>query len=226
MVQEAGRADRLLNAPRGVQKYSMYLNVTTFLSLWVRTQSEENHAVRQRNTDQLFQVLRFVVTPTKCYHEAIEEHFENPATYESRGPCDDNCSYCLGFTRGFTGPISRQQLQAALQAHVFAKGHVMASKLVSIITDKSRKHKMRQAIFGKAVDSGKVHALVLTLIATGMIELRLINRSLVGTDKIDMKHVTVCLGRVTIQTLNGEQCETLAILEQTLWDKFNLDSNR
>ena len=226
LVQEAGRVDRLLNAPCGLQKYTMFLNVPTFLSLWVRTQAEQNSSVRRRICKQLFEVLKFVVTPSKCYHEAIEEHFENPATYESRGPCIDNCTYCLKLHRNFTGPISKQQLQAALQADIFSKGSVTASSLVGLLTDKIRKHKLRKAIWGKSVDSGKVHGLVLSMIATGMVELRLINSNLVGTDKVDMKHVMVGLGKVVMETQNGEQCYTLAVLDQSIWTKFNLDGSR
>jgi hypothetical protein len=87
LVQEMGRVDRLLNALRGSQCYRVFLNVSTFLMLWVRTQSEENPALRYKYESQLYQVLRFLITPTKCYHEAIEEHFKDPSTYESRGPC-------------------------------------------------------------------------------------------------------------------------------------------
>jgi hypothetical protein len=107
--------------------------------LWVRTQGEENPALRHRYESQLFQVLRFLVIPTKCYHEAIEEHFENPSTYESRGPCIDNCTFCCGEHVDLTGVISKRHLMGALQANIFLRGSVPANKLVTLLTDKRGK---------------------------------------------------------------------------------------
>ena len=91
LVQEMGRVDRLHRATRGTNAYYLYLNVVTFLSLWVRANHEQNEKVRHRYVDQLMEVLRFLVLPNKCYHEAIEEHFENPSTNQSRGGCGGMC---------------------------------------------------------------------------------------------------------------------------------------
>ena len=59
-------------------------------------QRESKQAVRTRKEMQLFEVLNFMILPTRCYHEYLEEYFENPATYVTRGPCGNNCSYCTG----------------------------------------------------------------------------------------------------------------------------------
>eukprot|EP00956_Cyclotella_meneghiniana_P040397 scaffold194423_cov63-Cyclotella_meneghiniana.AAC.1 len=116
----------------------------TFLLLWVRTQTDKTAAIaiRDKNERQLFEVLRFIITPTKYYHEAIEEHFENPKTYESRGPCLDNCSFCTNAHIDFSGRISKQQLIAALQVRIFSNGAVSANKLVSLLTDKRRSYSL------------------------------------------------------------------------------------
>eukprot|EP00804_Cyclotella_cryptica_P005546 CCRYP_003053-RA/>CCRYP_003053-RA protein AED:0.68 eAED:0.43 QI:0/0/0/0.5/1/1/2/0/593 len=72
MIQEAGRVDRLHNAPPNLQCYNIFLNVTTFVLLWVRIQAEANVTIRHKNERHLFEVLQFIITPTKCYHEAVK----------------------------------------------------------------------------------------------------------------------------------------------------------
>jgi superfamily II DNA helicase RecQ len=221
LVQEAGRVDRLLNALRGMQRYTIFLNVPTFLILWLRIQSEENAAVRERHSTQLFEVLRFLVLPDKCYHEAIEEHFENPETYNSRGPCEDNCSYCLGHHVHFAGEVSKAHVIGALQANIFRKGSVDAKRLVSLITDKNHKYKLSRGIWGKKVESGKVHGLVLMMIASGMLQFELKSQTLIGKNNLKLDHVRVVLAESKIMTSNGA-CDTLSINDETLWHHFHL----
>eukprot|EP00956_Cyclotella_meneghiniana_P039878 scaffold181680_cov76-Cyclotella_meneghiniana.AAC.1 len=69
-----------------------------------------------------------------------------------RGPCDDNCSCCTKAHVDFTGRISKPQLIAALQVHIFNNGAVSASKMVSLLTDKRRNYSLRMNVWGKAVD--------------------------------------------------------------------------
>eukprot|EP00804_Cyclotella_cryptica_P022277 CCRYP_018127-RA/>CCRYP_018127-RA protein AED:0.03 eAED:-0.01 QI:0/-1/0/1/-1/0/1/0/223 len=222
MIQEAGRVDRLHNAPHNSQCYNIFLNVTTFVLLWVRIQTEGNDTIGPKKERQLFEVLQFFITPTKCYHEAIEEYFENPKTYHSRGPCCHNCFYCTKANVEFTGRISKPQLIAALQVHIFNKGAVSANKLVSLLTDKRHNYSLRMNVWGKAVDAGKIHGLVLMLLVTGMIELRVKSQKLIGTDNLKIGHVDVVMGTTTIVTAEDEMVETLAILDDSLWQHFHL----
>jgi len=163
----------------------------------------------------------FVITPSKCYHEAIEEHFESPASYEARGPCQSNCSYCTGGHVLFSGRVSKQQLIAALQVHIFQNGAVSASNLVSLLTDKKKSYKLRMNIWGKAVDPGMVHGLVLMLIVSGLLTLRVKPQKLIGTKDVALRHIDVGLGKTTIIDDNGEEVETLAILDDSLWGCFH-----
>ena len=90
-VQELGRVNRVGLAERGKHGYYTFLNMGTYFVLWLRAQSETEPAVRARKHAQLHQVLNFLVLPHCCYHEYIEDVFENPQTHQSRGPCLDNC---------------------------------------------------------------------------------------------------------------------------------------
>ena len=85
LVQEMGRVNRLLDGHPGEHGYHVYLNVSTFLSLWIRSQRQVSVPVRNRNEAQLYEVLRFLILPTGCYHDAIEGHLEE-------GGCWHNCT--------------------------------------------------------------------------------------------------------------------------------------
>ena len=97
----------------------------------------------------LFEILTFLVLSDKCLHETIEEHFKNPATYTSRGPCSDMCSFCTEEHIQYSGKISKEHLIAALTANIFDSGAVKAEKLVTLLTDKSNKHAIKKMSGGE-----------------------------------------------------------------------------
>ena len=77
-------------------------------------------------------------------------------------------------------------------------------------------------MWGKAVDAGMVHGLVLMLLATGMVVLKVKSQKLVGTNDIKLSHVDVILGKSTIvNDEDDEVIETLAILDESLWEHFH-----
>ena len=93
LVQEMGRVDRLQNAEPGSNQYNIYLNLNTYLSLWMRVQLEPNSSVRDRQNNDILSVLRFLILPHECYHSVIESHFEDPTLSTLRDGCENNCSY-------------------------------------------------------------------------------------------------------------------------------------
>eukprot|EP00956_Cyclotella_meneghiniana_P012243 scaffold17413_cov55-Cyclotella_meneghiniana.AAC.6 len=100
-------------------------------------------------------------------------------------------------------------------------GAVSASNLVSLLTDKKKSYKLRMNIWGKAVDPGMVHGLVLMLIVSGLLTLRVKPQKLIGTKDVALRHIDVGLGKTTIIDDNGEEVETLAILDDSLWGCFH-----
>lgn len=154
---------------------------------------------------------------------SIEEHFENPATYETRGACEDNCTYCTDKHIEISGRISRIHLIGVLLTKIFGKGDVPATKLVTLITDKKGSHKIRSDIWGKGVnvDLGKVHGLVLMLLAAGMIELS-IPPVLVGKKGVKPNQVRVILATRIIKTPEGD-CENLAMGTVSFALKVNIN---
>ena len=110
LVQEMGRVDRLQNAEPGSNQYNIYLNLNTYLSLWMRVQLEPNSSVRHRQNNDILSVLRFLILPHECYHSVIESHFEDPTLSTPRDGCENNCSYCTGAYQNFCGRVSKRQL--------------------------------------------------------------------------------------------------------------------
>ena len=165
MVQEMGRVDRMhADSEKGANSYKIYLNLTTFISLWCRVQSEFNDGVRARQMDELMDILTLLLFPQRCYHDAIERFFENPASYEPNPTCDNNCSFCTGSIMNVCGTVSKSQLISLLTTRVFDKGSVSAVSLVSLITSPSNK-RVKAAIWGgkKNITAGNAHALICTI---------------------------------------------------------------
>ncbi len=119
MVQEMGRVDRLHNAAVGTNSYNIFLNVNTFISLWMRIHSESNSSVRDRQFTDLFDLLRMLLLPQKCYHKIIEQKLERPSTYNGNATCNNNCSFCDGSYKLFCGLISKHQLISILTTQIF-----------------------------------------------------------------------------------------------------------
>mmetsp|Transcript_14499 Transcript_14499/g.23551 ORF Transcript_14499/g.23551 Transcript_14499/m.23551 type:complete len:149 (+) Transcript_14499:74-520(+) len=128
----------------GTHAYFSYLNVPTFLSLLIHAQRQKKSKVRERHVAQLYEILIFYILSSQCYHKTIEEHFENPAKYQSRGGYGNMCSYCTGAYKEFVGTVSKQHLVAALQANIFNRGAVRAEKFVNFLTDKSNMNKLKK----------------------------------------------------------------------------------
>ena len=228
LVQEMGRVNRLLNGVTGEHAYHVYINVSTFLSLWIRAQRQVDQHVRERNEMQLYEVLRFLVLPDGCYHDKIEGQFEHPATYARRGACDDQCSYCNGDYKDFAGRISKEHLIGALQANIFDRGAVRADKLVTFLTDKSNTNRLKKSVWGetKEVSCGQVHGVVLMLFASGLLELRLSDPNMAGRQNILAKDVMVFLSKYSATDINGEKYDRLKISDPSAWPRFQLRTIR
>ncbi len=82
--------------------------------MWMRTQTEQNAVVQNRCLQQLNQAAEMLMLPVCCYHEVLKEEFENPATYQSHGPCGTLCLYYTGAYNQFLGAVSRTSLVAVL----------------------------------------------------------------------------------------------------------------
>ena len=69
------------------------------------------------------------------------------------------------------------------------------------------------------MSAGQVHGLVLMLIAGGFIELALVDKDLVGRQKIRPKEVMVRLSKQVFSSEDGEY-EDLALNDDAKWKRF------
>lgn len=218
MVQEMGRVDRLHNMEHGTNSYRVYINLNTFLSLWIRVHSEPNVNVQVRQMEHLMEILTLLVLPQQCYHDAIEHHFEHPTLYESNPSCGKRCSFCDGSYRHICGDVSNNHLISLLTTRVFEKGNVSAMSLISMINSPSNR-RVKDAIWlgKKDVTPGNVHALILMLIASNIIHLHL--PPSVSTQKlVPISKVEVSLTKQP--SIADVEFETFALYLDSNWDRI------
>lgn len=100
---------------------------------------------------------------------------------------------------------------------------MLANSLVGLFTDKKNNGSIRTAIWGEGttVDAGKVHGLVLMLIASGILELQ------VPTCQIGKKNGILpndVLIRLAVREVHGSDgsANDLVMYDDDVWTKFHL----
>ena len=232
LFQELGRVDRGLDAEHGEHFYRIYLNVPTYLSLWLRIQSESNRTIRERKEAELSETIKMLVLPKECYHTSIAQYFQRPANNvdDYSNGCNNNCSYCCDDHNQFTGRISRDKLVNILTATIFISGSISAGKLVSMISSTKKRSAnselKRQIWCGRCnVEPREVHGLVLQLIAARMIVPTIDPNARRNPGKqLLQKHVLFTLGTELVESVDGEKQPTLSINIDHNWNSFNLQS--
>jgi hypothetical protein len=208
---------RVCRGPRGAadlqDRYHLYLKCNLFFSLLLRIKQEPVAKERSIQLKDLFQVLRFLVLPTRCYHVSLEEYFEDPTVFFNREPCYTKCSFCLGETRNSTTTFRRDILVSFLSTKVFILGPVTVPKLIKSVGD-NKSH-----IFitpGYKLNQGVVHALVLQLVAVGILTINLADETKVGTDKLAFNDFVV-----NWSVIDSKRTSYLAHTDCALWIGFN-----
>ena len=75
----------------------------------------------------------------------------------------------------------------------------------------------------KGKEMGQVHAVCLQMIAKGIISLNVTDRTKVGTDKIEKKHLAVTCPRAK-RNVDGDECWCPGFMVDELWEGLNLSS--
>ncbi|KAL3759766.1 hypothetical protein ACHAWU_007510 [Discostella pseudostelligera] len=233
LFQELGRVDRGLDAEHGEHFYRIYLNVPTYLSLWLRIQSEADRTVRERKETELSATIKLLVLPNECYHTSIAQYFQRPTgnVDDYSEGCNKNCSYCCGDHKEFTGRISRKKLVNILTATIFISGTISAGKLVGMVSSTKKNSTnseiKRQIWCGRAtVEPREIHGLVLQLIAARMIIPTIDPNARHNPGKqLLQKHVLFILGTKLVESgIDGEKQQTLSLNVDHNWSLFNLQS--
>eukprot|EP00956_Cyclotella_meneghiniana_P018449 scaffold30718_cov36-Cyclotella_meneghiniana.AAC.1 len=162
VVQEMGRVNRTQRMSNC--SFEVHCSFNCLVTTYVRIMSGKDAAERKRMVENLRVVVSFLVTPSMCYHSFIESYFE--WNQETKAPCGNMCSMCLGETSEFTGPVHRNQIQSVVTTLIMQTNNVSIQSLKDAIWT------ARDRIFhsnSQPNRKGPVHALCLQLFAKGII---------------------------------------------------------
>ena len=207
LYQYLGRVDRMHDALPGQVSFSVILNVPTFMTMFIRAQKQCDVSMRSREERDIYEVLRFLILPTQCYHVTMEHYLEDPDTEKNTEPCDICCPFCDDTYLHFADKLHKDALIRVLQTQIYRDGNVQLINLVSIISDD--KKKIKKMIYGAGFSTksqGKIHGLVLMMIALNIIEL-IIDETKIGTQYIDKSDIMTRLGVTTVQTKNADDVD-------------------
>jgi hypothetical protein len=118
----------------------------------------------------------------------LEEYFEDPDVFMNHEPYLSKCSYCSGDRPLAKFPFVRVSLISFLSTKVFLLGPLPVAHLIKLLgTNKSK-------VFttpAYKLNQGVVHALVLQLIAAGIVSIKLADGSKEGTDGLSITDFVV-----------------------------------
>ena len=114
----------------------------------------------------------------------------------------------------------------ALQADIFNSGVVREDKLVSFLTDRKNTNQLKKSIWcttnSSSIPQGRVHGIVLMLMASGMLLLEVVSKNKIGMDDILPKDINVILSKQTVREKDGSCYDQLSISDHSNWIHFNL----
>lgn len=166
--------------------FQVHASFNCFVSAFVRIMTSEEANERKRLAHQLLDVLRILVIPDQCYHVAIERYFEWDVHTE--GVCNNMCSYCCGATSAFTGKFHRTQVEGVLTS-VFSANLTVSPEIIKKAIRAAR-HKI---FLIPTKTMGPIHALMLQMVANGILNLGISDSNKVGKQNIHTKDVDLKL---------------------------------
>ena len=139
----------------------------------------------------LFSVLEFLVVPVECYHSFLEHYFE-VVRDDNKQSCGAFCTYCCSGHLHFPGRFYQEALECVITTAVLAKGGQLHWKeFIKVL--KVRKTDISHESDMPSTFMGPIHALTMQLLAKGIIELKVPDRTKVGTNDLNDKHIVVSL---------------------------------
>ena len=188
--------NRRLTAEPGTCTYEVHVSFDSLVSLYLRIMRLEDKDERTIQLADMVAVVRFLVTPDNCYHTMLENYFEFHQD-ESKEPCGQYCTHCLGLVPDFTKRFKRGSIKSLLSKAVFdkdSKPNVRA--FMKILKDNKGdlfhvddipKHFMVP-----------LHAFALQLFAKEIIGFRISDTTKIGTKDLKLDHVLINLPMVTV----------------------------
>lgn len=199
MLQEMGRVNRLLLGLPGMHTFELHVSVDSHVSLFVRIMTSSIAAERRQLLQQMQEVLVRLFDPLSgCFHSSLEQYFELQVTPKT--PCNQFCSNCLNEIPKQTGTFKKKKLISALATEIFTNGKTPRYKDV-IKSIKGKKETIFQKGHVPDKKMGPIHALVLQLLAKGILALGVMDMTKIGTKKC---RPTMLLSRFLMQLMRME----------------------
>jgi hypothetical protein len=190
LLQEMGRVCRGPRVPGDLQdRFHLYLNCNLFLLLLLRIKQEPTVKERLTQLKDLCDVLRFLLLPMHCYHLLLEEYFQDQNMFMKREQCYTKCSYCRGKHTQVTTSFRRASIISFLSTKVFILGPAVPfAKIIKCLGENKTKVFTTPAY---KLSQGVVHALVLQLLAAGIITIFVSNKTKEGTTRLSFSDFMV-----------------------------------
>jgi superfamily II DNA helicase RecQ len=196
LMQEMGRLNRDGKERVPSDKYHIFLSIPLYVNIYLRIMREKKEEERAIQLKSLMEVLRFLLLPTECYHLTLELFFGDPAVPVPTLPCGrrftcgTQCSYCRRDHLDFTTPFYRSRLVHFLSTSVFLEGPASVATLIKMLGDNKKSYFPAGY---STLPRGKIHALVLQLIAAGILSLKINTTASnkIGNDRLTASDVEV-----------------------------------
>jgi superfamily II DNA helicase RecQ len=220
LFQQLGRADRKNDGLPGENDYTVFMSLKLYINLLLRVWKTENKEEREILERDLHEVLEFLVLPTDCYHKTLEEKLEDPTITRVREPCRTACSFCNHDNLTFTDFFSKKNLIKILRNDVFFEGSTPIMNVLKILGSRESKER----IYGRGFSTknqGKLHGIVLQLIASKIIVLKCSDNNLMGTRKLTKHNIVANFGKYITEDGDNE----LIYTKTSAWLPLNVDHN-
>lgn len=173
----AGRSNIVYNNPP--VECTFVLSIEHFVTLYVRYQKIEISQQRNKNIGDLKSMMKLMLFPTKCIHKHLEDEFNECGDDGRTVVISDPCSKCWYCSRAYTNikhPIRSIDKDGTINVleSIFLRQNgspIHATKLPKMINDHQHKQKIwKLATKPSDVENSYAHSLVLSLIAVGMLD--------------------------------------------------------
>jgi hypothetical protein len=179
---------------------------------------QEAKTPRKLELEQLNEVLILLVLPRCCYHTSIENYFE--WVQRQKTDCKEFCLFCLRETQQFTKRIDKTGLVSLMSTKLDPSNNkISVSDFVKIMKSNKELIFHRDDIPNKHQMS-QIHAVALQMVAAGMIDLAVKDKTKVGTEAMSKANILIRT-KVTNIERDGKQYCTPTYMVDTKWEGIN-----
>jgi len=168
--------------------------------------------------ETLYDVLKFLVLPTECYHTGMEKKFEWKQS--AKEDCQYYCSKCRGEVPKFTKRVHKGGLCSLLTQKVQGIDNLSVNDFVKAMKQ-SRKFIFHDDDAPPKGKESQIHAVCLQMVAGGIISFKVDDKKKIGTDKLRRADLSVYCPNVKTRE-GGRDVYKVSYRTKQCWKGFNL----